>query len=417
MNIVGIISEYNPFHNGHKYLIEAQKALNPDSAFIAVMSGNFMQRGEISILNKWQRADLAVSNGIDLVLELPTVFALRSAEHFALGGVSLLDKLNCVNMICFGSEHTNLSDLTAIATASLADDFTTILQTYIKQGLPYAAAMSKALNKYTAIDEDIIKAPNTILGIEYIKAKLKLNLPIKISVIKRNTAMHNDLTYQQNFASGTAIRNSLYKNDSNFIKLAQVVPDKTFSYLKRAKINNDLPHMENLFLPLAAKLRLAKFEDIQKIYGVREGLEFKLLETIERVSSLEELLISLKSKRYSRTNLQRLLCYILLNLTKMQMAIFDEELPQYARVLAFNEKGRQILKAIKQNSSMPIITKTSAFLDSKKRRQSKLTTLEAMLAVDTFVTDIYNLCFNPLKSANADFTTSPLYVKNANSAV
>lgn len=417
MNIVGIISEYNPFHNGHKYLIEAQKKLNPDSAFIAVMSGNFMQRGEISILNKWQRADLAVANGIDLVLELPAVFALRSAEHFALGGVSLLDKLHCVNTICFGSEHTSLTDLTAIATASLAEDFTAILQTYIKQGLPYAAAMSRALNKYTQIDENIIKAPNTILGIEYIKASLKLHSSLKFSVIKRHSAMHNDLDYQDKFASGTAIRNALYQNNTNFAELAQVVPAKTLAYLQAAKINHDLPDMENLFLPLAMKLRLAKFSDLQAIYGVREGLEFKLLETIEQSSSLDELLSKLKSKRYARTNLQRLLCYILLNLTKAQMNVFDESLPAYARVLAFNEKGRQILKTIKQNSSIPIITKTSAFLDSKKRRQENLTTLEAMLAVDTFATDLYNLCFNPLKSANTDFTTSPLYIKNAGSAV
>lgn len=417
MNVVGIISEYNPFHNGHKYLIEKQRQLDPTSKFIAVMSGNFTQRGEISILNKWQRADLAILGGIDLVLELPTVFALRSAEYFALGGVSLLHKLNLVDTICFGSEYTNLTDLTTIAKASLAPDFSPILQTYIKQGLPYAAAMSKALNKYTNIAENIIKAPNTILGIEYIKAVIKMQASIKFSIIPRYKAMHNDLNYQQKFASGTAIRHALYQNDTNFAKLAQVVPNQTLNYLKQAKISASLPDAENLFLPLSAKLRLAKLTDINDIYGIREGLEFKLLEMISKTSSLDELLSTLKSKRYARTSLQRLLYYILLNLTKAQMANFNKNLALYARVLAFNDNGRQLLKRMKETSTIPIITKTSAYLDSKKRRQSSLTTLEEMLSIDTFASDLYTLCFNPIKLANMDFTTSPHYIKNASSAV
>lgn len=417
MHIVGIISEYNPFHNGHKYLIEEQKRINPQSKFIAVMSGNIMQRGEVGILNKWQRAELAIYGGADLVLELPSVFAVRSAEHFALGGVGLLAKLNCVDAICFGSEHTNLDDLTKIATASLEKNFTTILQTYIKQGLPYAAAMSKALNKYTQIDEKIIKEPNTILGIEYIKAMHKLQAKFDISIIARKKAMHNDLICQDNFASGTAIRHILYTNNINFTKLAQVVPPKTLAYLQKNYEQQLLPNIENLFLPLNAKLRLAKLADIAAIYGIREGLEFKLLEAICQVTSLEELLTKLKSKRYTRTNLQRLLFYLLLNLTPTQMEQFDKKLPAYARVLAFNEHGREILKTLKKTSSIPIITKTTSFLDSKKRRQEHLTTLEAMLAIDTFATDLYNLCFNPVQKANVDFTTSPQYIKNVGSVV
>ena len=275
MSITGIISEYNPFHNGHKYLIQKHKENFPDSYFIAVMSGNFTQRGEIALVDKWQRAKLAVANGIDLVIELPFVFAVRSAQYFAKGGIDLLHKLHCVDTICFGSEYTNEKELTFIAQTSQSKKFLQMLKNKLADGQSYAAVTSEVLSNLTNISEDILKAPNTILGIEYLKANLNLEKPLSVNIIQRMKAEYNDLNYQENFASGTAIRHSLYTNNSNFSKLKQVVPSETYFLLQKIHQTQDLPHLDYLFTNLISKLRLAKLDELTKIYGIREGLEYK----------------------------------------------------------------------------------------------------------------------------------------------
>lgn len=414
MQITGIISEYNPFHNGHKYLIDEHKKRNPNTHFIAVMSGNFTQRGEAAILNKWQRAQLAIAGGIDLVLELPFVFAVRSAQHFAYGGIDLLNKLGCVNNICFGSENTNKNELMQIVQSFFKPEFSSLFQNNISQGLSYAAAVSKTLSQITNVDEAILKAPNTILGIEYLKAMQMLQAPFSVDIIKRKKAQHNDLNYQNNFASGTAIRHCLYKDNINFSELKQVVLQETFFLLQQAYMQKNLPQEDNLFLSLLSKLRLAKLNDIKKIYNVNEGLEFKLLKAATQAKNRQELLDKLKSKRYPLTKLQRMLLYIMLDLTKQQIDKFDKSGALYARVLAFNEKGKYILRQIKEKSALPIITKTTTYLDSKKRRQEDLTTFEEMLSIDTYATELYNLCFNPVHIYGEDFITSPIYVQSKN---
>lgn len=415
MSITGIISEYNPFHNGHKYLIEARKKNNPNSYFIAVMSGNFTQRGEAAILNKWERAKLAVENGIDLVLELPFVFAVRSAEFFAKGGIDLLQKLNCVDTICFGSEYTNAKELQFIAQVASSEQFKFLLKENLSTGKSYAANTSKILSQLAHVSEDILKAPNTILGIEYLKANLTYSKPFTVDIIKRLKAEHNDLNYQENFASGTAIRHSLYTHNNNFYKLKQVVPLETFTALEKIYNQETLPYLNHLFIHLIAKLRLAKLNDLNEIYGIREGLEYKLLQVATEANSLEDFIKKLKSKRYSFTNLQRLILYLLLNITKDDITKFDHTGALYARVLAFNHKGTQLLKKMKKTSSIPIITKTTTVLDSKKRCQqsTSLTTLEEMLAIDTYASELYNLCFNKILPYGQDFITSPYYSHNS----
>lgn len=414
MSITGIISEYNPFHNGHKYLIQKHKENFPDSYFIAVMSGNFTQRGEIALVDKWQRAKLAVANGIDLVIELPFVFAVRSAQYFAKGGIDLLHKLHCVDTICFGSEYTNEKELTFIAQTSQSEKFQQMLKNKLADGQSYAAVTSEVLSNLTNISEDILKAPNTILGIEYLKANLNLEKPLTVNIIQRMKAEHNDLNYQEKFASGTAIRHSLYTNNNNFSKLKQVVPDETYFLLQEIHQTQDLPHLDYLFTNLISKLRLAKLDELTKIYGIREGLEYKLLKTANEAINLQDFFQKLKSKRYPLTNLQRLTLYLLLNITKDLIQRFDDTGALYARVLAFNDRGTELLKQMKKNASIPIITKTTSYLDSKKRCQQKLTTFEEMLAIDTYATELYNLCFNPFKPYGKDFTTSPYYFKTNN---
>ena len=176
----------------------------------------------------------------------------------------------------------------------------------------------------------------------------------------------------------------------------------------------DLPHLDYLFSNLISKLRLAKLDELTKIYGIREGLEYKLLKTANEAINLQDFFQKLKSKRYPLTNLQRLTLYLLLNITKDLIQRFDDTGALYARVLAFNDKGTELLKQMKKNASIPIITKTTSYLDSKKRCQQKLTTFEEMLAIDTYATELYNLCFNPFKPYGKDFTTSPYYFKTNN---
>ena len=207
---------------------------------------------------------------------------------------------------------------------------------------------------------------------------------------------------------------SLYTNNSNFSKLKQVVPDETYFLLQEIHQTQDLPHLDYLFTNLISKLRLAKLDELTKIYGIREGLEYKLLKTANEAINLQDFFQKLKSKRYPLTNLQRLTLYLLLNITKDLIQRFDDTGALYARVLAFNDKGTELLKQMKKNASIPIITKTTSYLDSKKRCQQKLTTFEEMLAIDTYATELYNLCFNPFKPYGKDFTTSPYYFKTNN---
>lgn len=407
MSITGIISEYNPFHNGHKYLIEERKKHDPNALFIAVMSGNFTQRGEIALLDKWQRAKLAVNNGIDLVIELPFCFAVRSAEYFAKGGIDLLKKLNIVDTLCFGSEYTDANLLKTIAAISCGDEFQTLLKNSLKQGISYAAATSNALASLSNVSTDLLKAPNTILGIEYLKANIQLHAKLDVDIIQRKQAEHNDLNYQQNFASGTAIRHSLYTNNSNFSKLKQVVPKETYTALQALFESNDYPDLNQLFKTLLSKIHLSQIDDLQKIYGMREGLEFKFVSASQNSHSIEEFAAQIKSKRYPLTNIQRLILYFLLNINKNDMHNFDISGPLYARILAFNQNGAKILKELKKHSTIPLINKTTAFLDSKQRFSRKANALEKMLSLDTYATELYRLCFKELQPYGQDFTTSP----------
>lgn len=292
--------------------------------------------------------------------------------------------------------------------------FQQMLKNKLADGQSYAAVTSEVLSNLTNISENILKAPNTILGIEYLKANLNLEKPLTVNIIQRMKAEHNDLNYQENFASGTAIRHSLYTNNSNFSKLKQVVPDETYFLLQEIHQTQDLPHLDYLFTNLISKLRLAKLDELTKIYGIREGLEYKLLKTANEAINLQDFFQKLKSKRYPLTNLQRLTLYLLLNITKDLIQRFDDTGALYARVLAFNDRGTELLKQMKKNASIPIITKTTSYLDSKKRCQQKLTTFEEMLAIDTYATELYNLCFNPFKPYGKDFTTSPYYFKTNN---
>ena len=417
--VLGIVGEYNPFHNGHLYHLEQSKKMTSSNYTVAIMGGNFTQRGSTSLIDKWSKAEAAIQNGIDLVIELPVLYTTSSAENFADGAIKILDSLKVVDYISFGAETSDVDILNKFADVLYHEPrkYKILLSHELSKGISYPKARENALMIYLNDIRkcvNVLSSPNNILGIEYLKANLTLEKPLTVNIIQRMKAEHNDLNYQENFASGTAIRHSLYTNNSNFSKLKQVVPDETYFLLQEIHQTQDLPHLDYLFTNLISKLRLAKLDELTKIYGIREGLEYKLLKTANEAINLQDFFQKLKSKRYPLTNLQRLTLYLLLNITKDLIQRFDDTGALYARVLAFNDKGTELLKQMKKNASIPIITKTTSYLDSKKRCQQKLTTFEEMLAIDTYATELYNLCFNPFKPYGRDFTTSPYYFKTNN---
>lgn len=404
----GIIAEYNPFHNGHKYQIDKIKnELN--SPIICVMSGNFVQRGDIAIFDKWQRANMAIKGGASLVLELPTVFAVRSAEDFATGAVRLFGSLGIVNHLCFGAENANISLLTKIANAFHNEIVLSEFHLNIKQGLPYALALSKAINNVLEIDKSILSSPNNILGIEYLKALKKYFPVITPFIITRKSAQHHDKTISGEIASATAIRNYLSASNPDIAIINQVIPQTSQEIINKLLNQNiKISNLEDLSQQIFYFLRTANIKILQEKPYINEGLEYKLHSSSNSTFNLEELLQKVKSKRYPLTRLKRILIHCLLNTSKDSLAEFSKQGPQYARVLAFDNTGRELIKQIKKTSTIPLITKTTHFIKEKDIFNNNLSFLQKMLAVDIRATDIYNLTH--YKPAGADFITSPFYI-------
>lgn len=413
MAVTGIIAEYNPFHNGHLYQLQKIKEQNPSTKFICVMSGSFTQRGNAAILNKWQRASLAVAGGIDLVLELPFVFAVRSAQDFARGGTMLLERLGLVDQIAFSTEYPNLAVLQHIAAQTDHPDTKVILKQALEKGLPYAAALSYALATRSGISEDHLKQPNTILAIEYLRSLQKLKSSMQPLLIQRAGAGYHEQTLDTPLASASAIRLELHQLHPDTDLLAKALPEAAYKALLHAQSHAHIPSEEYLFRPVLSQLLSLSRTDLQNIYGINEGLENRLLKAAATSTTLAMLLAHCKSKRYPHTRLQRLLLYLLLHLEKDVLQSFDHTGPLYARVLAFNKTGQQLLHNCKQTASIPLIAKTSHFLTSNDRQQTfaSLTPLQQMLAFDTLATDLYGLCFSTPNTLGLDFLTSPAFIR------
>ncbi|MBQ9834318.1 MAG: nucleotidyltransferase [Bacilli bacterium] len=325
MQIIGIIAEYNPFHNGHLYQIEEVKRLYPDSLIIVVLNGYFLERGELSVLTKEDKVKLCLEYGVDLVVELPSLFGTQAADIFAEKAILLLNELK-VEKLVFGSETNNINKLKEIAKKQLEENLDDKIKIYLKNGYNYPTALKKALN----IDFDY-NNPNDLLGISYIKAILKNNLDIEPTSIQRTNNYH-DISSNDNIVSASNIRNRLYNNEDiyKFIPYKDInfYLNDYFSYLKYAILNNDLT----------------------KILSVDEGLDNLLKKYILAVSSVKELINKLKSKRYTYNRLQRMLVHILLNILKEDSNLSLE----YIKILGFNKKGRSYLNKVKKDFSIPL---------------------------------------------------------------
>ncbi len=402
--VVGIIAEYNPFHNGHRYQIEQIRKKVKDATIVAVMSGNFTQRGEAAILDKFTRAELAINGGCDLVLELPFVFAVRSAQDFARGAINLLKNLGIVDILAFGAEIDDIKLLQKAAKILDTSEFNQMLRDDLSKGISYASATCQVLSKILSIDEKILRLPNLILAIEYLRA-LNATL-IKPLLIPRVLSQHNEKKLHSNISSATAIRTSVYLKKTSWDQISETIDNKTLEVLKKS----ELPSMENLFKPLIMKIICSKITELENIYGMNEGLENKLISSARSSENFETLVNSLVSQRYTRTRIQRLILHFLIKLQKEDIAIFDSDSINYARILAFNQQGRNLIHLIKKTTNIPIINKVSKHILSRDiyKQSNNLKVYQKMLYFDIISSDIFSILYPNIKLGQ-DFIKSPYY--------
>ena len=423
MHLLGLIVEYNPFHNGHLYHLKKSIELTGATHSIAIMSGNFLQRGEPALFDKYTRAQMAVKNGVDLVIELPTMFACQSAELFANGAITTLNSLNCVDSICFGSEEGNIDTLYTIAKllVSEPDEFKENLRKYLDEGLLYPTARSIALfdyiYKYDLLDISkdkllsILNSSNNILGLEYIKCLLKLQSNIKSFTISRVSASYNSENINSNICSATAIRKSLKENGDLSI-VSNVVPGPTFNTLKSKIKDNFSPMFDDKYFDLINSIVLRDINHLDRYFDVNEGIENKIYQNIFTAPSLYDLQLSIKSKRYTLTKIKRTLNNILLGITKDDVnKVKGINTMPYVRVLAFNDKGREILKNIKNNSDINIVNKFSNVSFSMDDEIFK-----TLIDYDVKASNIYNMIYyknnKHLLKGPMDYYTAPIYVRD-----
>ncbi len=405
MKISAIISEYNPFHKGHLHHINYTKEVTGCDALVCIMSGSFMQRGIPAIVDKWKRAEMAIMAGADLIIELPAVFSVSSAEFFAKGAIDILTDTQIVDYLSFGSESGDITLIEELAHI-LADEpreYKVLLKKKIKEGLPFAKARSIALISYlsnksdTYIDyenlEKVINSPNNILAIEYCKALRRRGSAIKPITLQRVGDGYNDPMPVSEYASATALRNVL--KEGKLESIAHYVPYSTFQALKAMnEAFYNFVHTEDMFPYLKYKLLLNK--NLHRLPDVREGLDNKLYNEVRNAATLKDLIEGSKSKRYTYTRLSRILCQYFIGFESYPIETLRNSAPDYIRILAFNDRGRAILKEMKDKSTLNIITKIP-----KEPTD--------MLKIDLQSTAAYSI-LNPAISSSEDYLRKPIYL-------
>lgn len=340
MKSVGIICEYNPFHNGHLYHLDKVKELYPDHAIILIMSGNFTERGDVSIINKWDKTSIALKYGVDLVIELPYVFASESADKFAYASIRLLDLLG-VDALVFGSESNNVDLLYTLADTQLNNKkYDKLVKEYIDEGINYPTALSKALFDITGKKID---KPNDILALSYIREIIDQKSTIRPISIKRNND-YNSLELNDGITSASSIRYALYNNEN----IDNYIPYDINGY--HLVFNNDYFSL--------LKYKILTEKDLSIYQTVDEGIENRLKKYILKSNNIDEFIIKVKTKRYTYNKLNRMFNHIICNFTKEE-AMNNDEI-EYIRVLGFSYKGQDYLNKIKKDIDVPIITKFSS---------------------------------------------------------
>ena len=402
-NVVGIIAEYNPFHNGHAYHLEKSKELAKADYVIAVVSGNFVQRGNVSLINKWDKANMALAEGADLVIELPTVYSISSAENFAYGAVKILSSLNIVDYIAFGTETDNINILEKCADILYRQPqkFVNLLNHELSKGLSFPKARENALLMYLndiRTYSNVLSSPNNILAIEYLKALKRLKSHIRPIAIKRKGSGYNELEITNNFASATAIRKKIIDNKPAGI--SKLMPSNSYRVLynsiQKGHFVKDITSFEKEILYVLRKMSV---KEIENLPDVTEGLEHAIKNAASSCNTIEEFMNIIKTKRYTNTRIQRILLYALLGITKDDMKNSMKVQP-YIRVLGMNNKGKDLISVIsRSNPNLNIITSVKKYIDSNPNKN-----LLNMLNIDINATNTYTLGYEKDSWSNLDFT-------------
>ncbi|MEO1814666.1 MAG: nucleotidyltransferase [Acetobacterium sp.] len=416
MKILGIIAEYNPFHMGHAWQIESSKKESQCDGVMVLMSGSLTQRGDFAILNKWQRARLALSAGVDLVCELPFCYSCQSAEAFAYGGVKILNATGVIDVLSFGSEFGHLQPLTNLAEILVHEpvEFKTFLKQELSSGVSFPRARELAIRSYLGHEAgNLLKTPNNILALEYLKALYKTQSTIDTMTVKRQGADYHSLLPSK-YLSATGIR--------NILKDALAHPDSATAVLKA--LDNKLPYSsDDLIVPFtknynprgddyflnALRLQILS-KDVHHLKNtpyVSEGLEHKIRDALKTATNLDECVNGIISKRIPQTRVRRILSNRLLELDKVTLTHFQaDSFVPYLRVLGFNEKGQTILKAIKDQGQLPILTslKKSRFLLTPSQNK--------MLYYDCRATDFHNQFYEAGYCYHRDYRQSPIQYPN-----
>ncbi|MGN0372199.1 MAG: nucleotidyltransferase family protein [Enterocloster sp.] len=374
MKIVGIIAEYNPFHSGHSYHIRQARMKTGAQYCIAVMSGDFVQRGEPAVFSKYLRTRMALTCGADLVIELPSIFAVSSAEDFAACGVALLNSLGIVDYLCFGSEEGEIAPIRALASllASESSDFSDRLKEGLRTGLSWPQARNKALLDLACCDPDfpaksdalnrLLGSPNSLLGIEYCKALIRSRSSLIPVTVSRRGQGYHDETLEGGQASASAIRRLLTENSSlphNDARLLSHIPPELLPLYcqEKALTADDFSLVLNSVL-----LTVFREERILTEYAdVSEELANRLKNCLLQYDSWQGRIAQLKTKQYTYTRISRCLLHLLLGITHDQISrAKDIGYAPYARILGFKKEAAPLLSQLKHSSSIPLITKTAA---------------------------------------------------------
>ncbi len=364
MKIAGIIAEYNPFHNGHRYHIEQTRKITGADFIIVVMSGNFTQRGTPAIMDKYSRARMALENGADMVIELPSCYACASAEFFADGAIALLDSLGCVDYVCFGSECGDIELLRPIAEilATEPDDYREMLKAELKNGATFPLARNRALIHCIpsfAENENIIGSPNNILGIEYMKSIIRRQSRIKPVTIQRTGSDYHSQRFSQQFSSSLALRHSL-DSQGNLDLIRGQVPENVFSIMENNFKKTYPVFPRDFSAMLKYKLLVEETNGYTDFVDINDDLSDRILKVLYQPYDYEQMCEILKTKNLTYARVSRLLCHILLNLRKQDMEDYKANgTVFYARVLGFHNDGRGLLKTLQRTSSIPLITKVT----------------------------------------------------------
>ena len=395
MKTIGIICEYNPFHNGHAHQLHSLAQLHPDALRICIMSGSFVQRGEPALFSKFDRARWAILGGADIVIELPTLYSTGSAQLFGTGAIRMVKALS-MDALSFGSETADLNALINIAKRMDCESTQEQLRTYINEGMSYGAAFRKALHT------EILNTPNALLGLEYIRAGLAYNVKLEYIPILRSSNHHEE-TIGTELPSGTALRQLITSTGNLSSQLQSTIPPSIASDMTQVIENGNYVNYNRYHDMVHSLSRRTAPKELEKFGDFSEGIEHLWSKAAQQTSwttATEEI----KSKRYTYARLQRMGAYLTLGITKDVLQNAMEEGPQYARLLAFNDRGRQWLR---NEYEIPLIQKWA-------KAPNELSALgQTMHHIDTLATDIQALCFHNESNriGHRDYTYTPQYIK------